>query len=181
MENTIKQILSKTKFYKLHPMTDVVIDGNILIMNIANSNIFINRNYAQMIFAELSNITKIIINKQTIERKKTSEELYQEERNKYKIGSYGEVLQKCDNYIDAISMFNELSIKAQQECAAWSNKVYQGNKNIVFVNKDEVNEFSTTIGAINERKKQNTINRLNKQSKEYLKYINILKERINIE
>lgn len=181
MENTIKQILSRDKFYRRYTLTDVVIDGNILIMNIADSNIFINRNYAKMIFAELSNITKIIINKQTIERKKAPEELYQEERNKYKIGSYGEVLQKCDNYIDAINMFHELSIKAQQERDAWSNKVYKGNKNLVFVNKDDVNEFSTTIGAINERRKQNTINRLNKQSKEYLNYIKILKERINIE
>lgn len=112
---------------------------------------------------------------------KTKSELYQEERNKYKIGSYGEVLQKCANYIDAIKMFRDLAEKTKKECEMWQNKVYRENKKVVYGNMDDVHEYLTTIGEVNEKRKQTTINRLNEQSKEYLNYINILKERINIE
>ena len=117
--------------------------------------------------------------------KKNPQELFEAERlrfiNNRGFNEYARILSECENWQSAIKRFRDLKEKCLAEAEVWRAKQYK--KNSTKVNgylHDDDREYSMTITAINENRRNNTIRNLERRAAEYTNFENILLSRIGI-
>ena len=115
-------------------------------------------------------------------KKKSTQERFEEEKAKFANSlqnEYGEVLRESSSVEEAIDKLQEKADQARAEAKDWANRKYKDNKSVVTGTNatSAADEYETTIGAANERRRQANISRLLNKAKEYEEWIRILSER----
>ena len=119
------------------------------------------------------------------EAKKTSEELFAEEKEKaingVYSGDYAKVLAESNSVEEAISKFNDMANTAVAQAEDWKSRQYKKNNTVVAGQNanSAADEYETTIGAANERRKEANIKRLNAEAETLRGYASTLADRTN--
>ena len=119
------------------------------------------------------------------EVKKTTEELFAEEKEKtvngVYSGDYAKVLAESNSIEEAISKFNDMADVALAQAEEWASRQYKKNNTVVTGQNSysAVDEYETTISAANERRREANIKRLKTEAETLRGYANTLAERTN--
>ena len=115
--------------------------------------------------------------------KKSSEELFAEEKEKavngIYSGDYAKVLAESNSIEEAISQFNDMADAALAQAEKWASRQYKKNNTVVTGQNAQsaADEYETTIGAANERRREANIKRLKAEAETLRGYAKTLVER----
>ena len=117
------------------------------------------------------------------EKKPTEQEKFDAEKAKFanapKNNEYASVLKESNSAKEAVEKFRALIAEKQRKIEDWKNREYKGNKTVVTGTdrNSGADEYVTTIEAANERRRQASIEVLERQIEEISRWIDTLKDR----
>ena len=114
--------------------------------------------------------------------KPSTQELFEAEKSKFTDianNEYAEVLQSSANVDEAVAEFEHRAQEAEKRAEDWKNRKYKTNNSVVTgVNPNSgADEYSTTIGVANERRRDANVRNAQNAAKQYREFAKILKER----